>query len=239
MVTVDDVRFSAPLYSVAEAARLIDVPASTFKNWVRGYVRRGVGGPLVIGKPIVTATAGEPGQDSVPFIGLAEGMVLAAFRRQGVPLQRIRPALEVLEREIGIEHALASERLFTDGVEILVDYAESAGETPEAASARELVVVRHGQRVFADVVDSYLKRITFAEDGWAERLQLPQYLRASVIVDPRLSFGRPVFEHSGARLADALGMFQAGEDLDTVGAEYGVDRAELEDAVRVASRRAA
>jgi len=75
-------------------------------------------------------------------------------------------------------------------------------------SARELVVVRHGQRVFADVVDAYLQRITFAQDGWAERLKLPQYGRASVIVDPRLSFGRPVFEHGGARLADALGLFR-------------------------------
>lgn len=239
MVIVDDIRFSSPLYSVAEAARIIDVPGSTFQTWVKGYMRAASRGRAVIGKPIVTSLAGGPGRETVPFIGLAEGMVLAAFRREGVPLQRIRPALDVLEREIGIEHALASERLFTDGLEILLDYADSASETPEAASARELVVVRHGQRVFADVVDAYLKRITFADDGWVERLQLPQYQRASVIVDPRLSFGRPVFEHGGARLADALGLFQAGEDLDTVCAEYGIDRAELEDAVRVASRRAA
>ncbi len=236
---MDDIRFSTPLYSVAEAARIIDVPPSTFHSWVKGYVRRPEGRPDVIGKAVVTSVAHEPGRESVPFIGLAEGMVLAAIRRQGVPLQRIRPALSVLEREIGIEHALASERLFTDGAEILLDYAEAAGNSPEAESARELVVVRHGQRVFADVVDAYLQRITFAQDGWAERLKLPQYGHASVIVDPRLSFGRPVFEHGGARLADALGLFQAGEDLDTVCVEYGVERAEVEDAVRVASRRAA
>ena len=238
-MTVGDIRFSTPLYSVAEAARIIDVPPSTFHTWVKGYVRRPGGRPEIIGKAVVTSVPDESGRELVPFIGLAEGMVLAAIRRQGVPLQRIRPALEVLEREIGIEHALASERLFTDGAEILLDYAESAGDSPEAESARELVVVRHGQRVFSDVVDAYLQRITFAQDGWAERLKLPQYDRASVIVDPRLSFGRPVFEHGGARLADALGLFQAGEDLDTVCAEYGVERAEVEDAVRVASRRAA
>jgi nucleotide-binding universal stress UspA family protein len=45
-----------------------------------------------------------------------------------VPLQRIRPAVEVLEKEIGVEHALASKRLYTDGAEVLFDYANKSGE---------------------------------------------------------------------------------------------------------------
>ena len=239
MVNVEDIRFSSPLYSVAEAARIIDVPTPTFQTWVKGYIRRPAGHPEVHGKAVVTSVPGEPGHIVVPFIGLVEGMVLAAIRRQGVPLQRIRPALEVLERKIGIKSALASKRLFTDGAEILFDYAESMDNTPEAKSVRELVVLRHGQYIFADVVNDYLKCITFADDGWAERLRLPQYDHASVIVDPRRSFGRPVFEHGGVCLADALGLFQAGENLEMVCAEYGVERTEMEDAVRVASKRAA
>ena len=75
-------------------------------------------------------------------MGLAE--VLAALRRSGVPMQRIRPALQAIEAEIGLEHALASRRLFTDGVELLFDYADAhiAGELLSS-----LVVVRSGQRV--------------------------------------------------------------------------------------------
>jgi uncharacterized protein (DUF433 family) len=237
VVAVEEVRFVTPLYSVAEAARMLDVPTSTFAAWARGYTKRRPGRPDVIGAPVVTATAGTQGQQSVPFIGLAEGLVLAAIRRQGVPLQRIRPALDVLTDELGIEHALASRRLYTDGAEILFDYARSLGEA--AAPASDLVVVRNGQRVFTDVVEAYLRRITFAVDGWATRITLPQYQQATVIADPHLSFGQPVFAHGGARLADALGMFWAGEDLDTVAAEYGMSRVEVEDAVRVASRRAA
>jgi hypothetical protein len=52
-----------------------------------------------------------------------------------------------------LEHALASRRLYTDGAEVLYDYARLAGDTPEGESARELVVVRNGQRVFAEIVD--------------------------------------------------------------------------------------
>jgi hypothetical protein len=86
-------------------------------------------------------------QATVPFIGFAEAYVLGAFRRAGVPLQRIRPAVDVLRREIGIEHALASERLFTDGAEVLFDYAEQRDEK----DLLDLVVVRTGQHQFSDL----------------------------------------------------------------------------------------
>jgi hypothetical protein len=32
-------RFTTPLYTVAEAARALDVPAATFSAWSRGYIR--------------------------------------------------------------------------------------------------------------------------------------------------------------------------------------------------------
>ena len=56
-------------------------------------------------------------------------------------MQRIHPAIDVLARELDVEYALASRRLYTDGAELLYDYARDAGDTPEGESARELVVV--------------------------------------------------------------------------------------------------
>jgi hypothetical protein len=232
---MDDLRFSDPLYTIAEAARTLDVPAATFQSWVRGYVRRAAGRQAVIGQPIVTALPSSGRTPTVPFVGLAEGYVLAAIRKQGVPLQRIRPALDVLQQELGLQHALASKRLYTDGAEVLFDYASHTDDE----SARELVVVRHGQRVFSEVIDSYLRRVTFADDGWAQRIRLPQYQRADVIADPRFGFGQPSFVHGRAKVTDVLERFWAGEDLGSLADEFGVPQIELEDAVRVASRRAA
>ena len=93
---ISDVRFSVPLYTVGEAARILDVPTSTFRSWARGYVRRSPTRPDVTGEAIVTALPPHDADPTIPFIGLAEGVVLAAIRRHGVPLQRIRPALDVL-----------------------------------------------------------------------------------------------------------------------------------------------
>lgn len=64
-------------------------------------MRRPPGRPEVVGEPIVTSTAAAPGYPVVPFVGVAEGMVLAAFRRAGVSLQHIRSAVSILQQEIG------------------------------------------------------------------------------------------------------------------------------------------
>lgn len=194
----------------------------------------------MVGAPVLTAVRKDNSRGPViPFIGLAEGLVLTAIRHGGVPLQRIRPALARIDREFGVQHALASRRLYTDGAEVLFDYSENGDDPDAARAARELVVVPNGQRVFTDIVEAYLRRIEFAKDGYARLIHLPAYQVADVVVDPARGFGQPIFARGDARLEDAIALFRAGESLDTVAAEYGVHRADIEDAVRVATRIAA
>lgn len=164
--------------------------------------------------------------------------MLAAVRKAGVPLQRIRPALQQLANELGVDHALASRRLYTDGAELLYDYAEES-QDPDASAARRLVVVRNDQCVFAEVVEQYLRLVTYAPDGYAEMIRLPAFGQARVIADPRRSFGQPIFAKGGARVVDAIDRFLAGENIATVADEFGIPTEELEDVIRGTSRRAA
>lgn len=234
-------RFRAPLYSVKEAAGYLNVPRSTLSAWAHGYRNQRDGRREVSGAPVLTTIRrGRAARGAViPFIGLAEGMVLTAMRRSGVPMQRVRPALARLDQQFGLQHALASERLYTDGAEVLYDYAEHGSDSEASDALRELVVVRSGQRVFNEIVQSYLRRVVFADDGYARLIRLPAYEVADVVVDPARGFGQPIFALGGARIEDALAMFRAGEDLETVAAEYRVPRDHLEDAVRVATLVAA
>jgi uncharacterized protein (DUF433 family) len=166
-------------------------------------------------------------------------MVLAAIRETGVPMQRIRPALLALQREIGLDHALASSRLYSDGAEVLFDFAEANPASSAAAPARELVAVRSGQRVFTEVIRDYLTRIEYGPDGYASLINLPGYRAGEVVADPTRSFGQPIFVHGGARVTDVMDRFQAGESLNDLADDFGVPVEDLEDALRVASRRAA
>lgn len=233
-------RFLTALYTVPEAARYLDVPTSTLNSWAHGYRNHPPGRRQVVGAPILTTLPRRAVRMPViPFIGLAEGAVLTAIRRSGVSMQRIRPALEQLDAQFGLSHALASRRLYTDGAEVLFDYAEATHDPGLVGAARELVVVRNGQRVFNDVVDAYLQRLEFDDQGYARLMRLPAYEVAEIVVDPARGFGQPIFARGGARLEDALGLFRAGEPLDVVAAEYGIPSDHLEDAVRIATRVAA
>jgi uncharacterized protein (DUF433 family) len=230
-------RFETLLYGIGEAAGYLIVPPATLRTWVYGSPRIGGVGRCSAISPVVTA-ARRRRRDapSLPFIGLTEAYALAAFRKAGVPMRRIRPAIAALARELGLEHALASSRLYTDGAAVLYDYAQHAGGTLEGESAMDLVVVRDDQRVFKEVVDFYLRRIDFAPDGYAQRIRLPQYKVAEVTIDPDHAFGRPRFARGGASVEDVINLFRAGEPVDAVAWEFGLTRDEVEDAIRVATQ---
>ncbi len=240
MTSNDPIRFTVPLYTVADAARIVGVPASTLDSWAQGYVRKFPNRPNVAGNPIITHLPPQgPRQPTIPFVGLAEALVLAAVRKSGVPMQRVRPALWQLQTDIGLEYALASRKLYTDGAELLFDYGENHPGSDEARLLRNLVVVRNGQRVFVEVIEAYLSRIEYAADGYAALIRVPAYEHAQVVADPTRAFGVPIFERGGVRVDDVLERFWAGDPLDELSAEFGVPADQLEDVLRVASRRAA
>lgn len=226
----DDIRFSVPLYTVAEAARFLGVAPSTFGTWAHGYRRRFPGRKAVVAGPVVTAVAAGRNEASIPFVGLAEGMVVAAFRRAGVSMQHLRRAVVILEREIGFEHALASRRLYTDGARLLFDYAEDEGD----ADLSGLTVVVSQQKVFAAVVQEYLQRIEYGPDGWAQSLVSPATPDRTIVVDPARSFGQPIFAHGAVRVEDVLDRWRAGEPLAHVAKDFGVPAEDVEAYLRVA-----
>jgi uncharacterized protein (DUF433 family) len=218
-LAADDPRVTRPLFTLHESATYLGLPDSTLRAWARP----------ADGDPLVTCFPRHGRSATVPFVGFAETYVLSALRRAGVSMQRIRPAVARLQEEIGLEHALASRRVFTDGAEVIFDYAESVDD-----EAMQLAVVRTGQQHFEQVIREYLKPITYGGDGWAAQLQLPAYTRATVIVDPRQAFGQPLVVSGNARVEDLVGRFQAGETVAEISDDFGVDPVEVEDVIRVA-----
>jgi uncharacterized protein (DUF433 family) len=231
----DDPRVSRGLFTLREASGWLGVPRTTFHGWVHGYRHEREGRPPVTGGPIVLSIPSARGEAGIPFLGMAEGLVLNAFRRAGVPLQRIRPALQRLDQEMGLRHALASDRLTTDGAEVLYDF----GARLDPESIGELVTVRNGQRVFAPVVSDYLRRIRYGGDHWAARLELPGYTLARVVVDLALAAGRPVLERSRVRVEDVVDRWIAGDSIAELAEGFELVGPEVEDVIRAATRRCA
>jgi uncharacterized protein (DUF433 family) len=208
------------LFTLRESAAYLHTPVSRLHAWARPKD----------GDPIVTVFPRAGRRATVPFVGFAEAFVLGALRGAGVPMQRIRPAVAKLSEEIGLDHALASQQVYTDGAELIFDYATQSDDDAL------LTVVRTGQQHLAEVIRAYLERIAYGADGWAERLRLPAYVHAEVTVDPRQAFGQPLVVNGVGRVEDLVDRFQAGDGFAEIADDFGVPAEEVEDVIRVALR---
>jgi len=220
-LAVDDVRVWRALYTLTEAASYLAVPISTLHGWCR---------PRDVGA-IVTTLPARGYEARLPFVGFAEAFVLAAVRRAGVPAKRIRPGVEAVKRELGVEHALASRALYTDRAELLVRaWADGSGNLEVARS-------RQGQ-LTATVMDQ-LQLITYAGDGYANRIELPAFGAAKVIVDPSVAFGYPVVQRNGARVKDIVDRFRGGDTMSEISDDFDLSIDQVEAVIRAQTPQAA
>jgi uncharacterized protein (DUF433 family) len=169
---------------------------------------------------------------SIPFIAVIEAHVLRGFRKLGLTPAEIKSAVARLRRELGTEFALASSRLATDGVSLLVDMSDTF-ERPRWERARD------GQRVIDEIIGDYLQFVTWPRgDEYPSRLKLPTYKGADVIIDPRFGFGQPVLERSKIKIEDILDAFRSGEGYRVIADEFGIEPEEVEAVIRARLRAA-
>jgi uncharacterized protein (DUF433 family) len=213
-----DDRFTVPLYTVADAARYLGVPRRTLGYWTQ---------PRRHTPPVVTVLPeGGRGQPVMPFAALTEAYVAAAFRRvHGLSLPYIRKALTQIKAKLGLEFALASKHLYTDGAKILFDHRKHDEE------AALLVEVVSDNVVFTEVVRDYLSRITYAADGWADQFILPTE-KELVLVNPHRAYGQPLTIRGAARVIDLLDRFEGGENPHEIAEDFGVPEEDVLEVVR-------
>lgn len=223
-----DLRFTGEFYVVPEAARILDVPVTTLRNWVRGYGYR-TGGELVAAPPVIETPAID---GALSFVNLVEAHTLSAFRECGVSLQRIRPAVAYLVEGLGVDHPLASKHLLTDGAELFFRFMKREREDELIAL---LNISRKGQVVFDEIVDRYLIRVDWAPDSYAERLW-PAGRDERIVVDPHRGFGQPILATRGVRVEDVADRLGAGDTPTSVARDFGLSKADLAAAERFGRR---
>ena len=126
-----------------------------------------------------------------------------------------------------LTHALASRRHYTDGAQLLYDYAREVDD----GQLRLLTVVDSGQRVFHEVIAQYLQRIVFDGSEWATELIVPVTERKLRRARPGIADGDPLFIHGGAPLSAAVARHRAGEPLSSIAADYGLPEDEIAEAI--------
>ncbi|WP_310376752.1 DUF433 domain-containing protein [Catenuloplanes atrovinosus] len=68
-----------------------------------------------------------------------------------------------------------------------------------------------------------MRFVSYADDGYAERIRLRPYGAAEVIIDPRFGFGQPVFAASKIRAETIAELsYEGGESIDDIADEYNL-----------------
>ena len=223
-----DARF-APTYGVSEAARYLNIPPSTLRSWISGVQYRSDRSNF---EPVISVPPAEIVQLS--FVNLVEAHVLVALRRvHKVRLQDIRVALDTLEKQFPKQlHPLAFETFATDGKDLFLKHI-----------GQLINLSRRGQLEMEKIIDMYLHRIEYDTSG---PVILYPFTRGSfqeddqpkaVLMNPYISFGRPVLAGRGVPTELVFERFNAGELIDTLAEDYGRKRWEIEEAIRYESAR--
>jgi uncharacterized protein (DUF433 family) len=219
-----DPRF-LPAYTLAEAAHYLSIPRATITSWLRGRPYPTVAGPRFF-KPVFEAPQSKTG--SVSFVNLVEAHVLNAIRREHhIPLDKVRIAVEYLRQEFGSKHPLAEHRFETNGIDLFVD---RYGNLINASRA--------GQMAIRELLQLSLRRIEWDKKaGYAVRLYpftrkpFPDAPK-SVVIDPKISFGRPVISGTGIPTAVVAERYKAGDSIEQLATDYSREPSEIEEAIR-------
>lgn len=211
-------------YGISEAAHYVSLPAATLRTWVRGRTYATADGNRYSEPLIQLPDLDEP---LLSFTNLVEAHVLKAIRRQhGVAMQRVRPALTYLEEKLGVAHPLAHQYLLTDGVSL---FTERFGKLVNLSQKGQLVVRElleaHLRRIEHDAVGLAIRLFPFSR---GEELNVPRV----VVVDPRISFGRPVIDGTAVRTEVVAHRLKAGESIQELTEDYGLEVEQIEEAIR-------
>jgi uncharacterized protein (DUF433 family) len=231
---VETALYDQPAYRVAEAARILALPAATVMAWCFGHdYRHRDGSPKRFRRVI---DAADTKRRELSFVNLCELHLLGVIRRHhGVRLARVRTAIDFLRRELGVPRPLATQKFLTNGVALFVEHA-----------GKLLNVSEQGQHALREDFERALTRIEFGTHGgpivlfpFTRDAALAGEQPRSVVVDPSRSFGRPVLAGAFVRTEVVEQRFRAGDAITEMAVDYGVPPEAIEEALRFEHRRAA
>lgn len=206
-----DPRFDLPLYTRADVALHLGLPATTLGDWLRS-------GALEAG----TGVRGEP---TITFAGLVETHMLRQLRYAGLSLQAIGEAAVALRSRSGRHYPLAWSGLAHDGRDLLI---EIAAEGREQGWER----IRDSQGGLPGLLRRGSAAIGWSDDGYAATLRLVIYHDIDVIVDPTKASGQPLVADSDVRVEDVVDHVRSGTSYRDIATKYALEDFEVEALLR-------
>lgn len=203
-------RLTIPNYPVGEAARYAQIKPATIRSWqkLRGAHAGAVG----------ARDSGTP----LSYLQLIEVAVVAACRKAGMSLKRIREAREFVGKQFGTDYPFAQYRFATDGKKLLLHHG--SGPTGDVwLGANE-----GGQLAWDRIIGPSLKAFEY-EYELAIRWHVAGH-GSPVVIDPRVAFGAPNLHGLPTWLFKDR--WQAGEPIQETASDLGIKVSDVRKALQ-------
>jgi len=209
------------VYSFAQIDHVLGLHGGTSARWVDGYTRRGKSYPPVVRHQ-------QTGRDTATWGEFVECRLLAEFRESGVPMRRLRPAVERLRSETNAHYPLASAKLWLkpEGRELFMSVQDEVD-----LDRRLRFVVRTGQYALPEwtkPAQRFAESVQWSSDSedaiplviWLDDARLIQ-------VDPERGFGDPVIAGRGIPTSVLAELYAAGESVPQIASQYDLSERQV------------
>ncbi len=193
-------RLYLPTYPITDAARYTQTHTRTVLHWYFGEN---------------AVLKGRERRTPLNYLQLVELAFVAFFRKNSIPMQRIRTARDYIATNFGSEYPLTTYKFKTEGHHILMEYMKFE-QTYDFN--RVIATDKHGQLAWESLMGN-----KFAEFDYEDELAMrwhPAGQQSLVLVDPRISFGAPMV--SGIPTWVLRGRWKAGETFEEIREEFGL-----------------
>lgn len=215
----EDIRY-LPFYRVPEAASYLRLPVSTLRAWT---------GRQKNFESLIVPAQTKP--LTLSFINLVEAYVLASIRRKHrISMNKVRNGMRFISDRFSSAYPLAVKDFETDGISL---FLREAGIIYDVSRGG-------GQMILKEIIEQYLQRIERDPDGLPEKLY--PFSRTgepdepkSILIDPKISFGRPVLCTRSIPIENIAERYKAGESVRELAKDYECYQADIEEAIRCKS----
>ncbi|WP_131800229.1 hypothetical protein [Methylobacterium indicum] len=211
---------SAGIYTVPEAARLVEAEQNETRVWVEG--RKGAQ------EPMIENEVGRVGdKTAISFTNLMELRFISMFVDAGLRLSAIRSIMEEAKDTLEHPHPFATSTVFkTDGKRIVAQIARKNG-VPSIYDLK----TRHYEMPGL-IMNVLLKDVVFDPRGDAISWKPRPKIAPSVIVHPAHSFGQPILLKSFVPTAAIVKTYAAERDSEIVAEMFEIPEAHVIEALR-------
>ena len=212
---------TGPLYTISEAAHLADVSHITIRRWLFGYQTPDGQVSSILGDQEKTPL--------VSFLQLAEILVAKGFRKNRMPLERIRKAYDFAQKQWNLEYPFAALRLEALGGHILHLFQEEQPGISLVALDTE-----GKQWTLPGIVIKTIRSFDYESELAARWYPVGKNIQ--IVVDPRFSAGMPTIKERRVTIGAVYKRFKLGYPIKFIASDLKIRTIDIEEAVRYADK---